>query len=518
MTTLSFSVVFGFRLFRPAAARVAKLPTAFMYNQPTEISFNMLKQQSRSGSSAKESCCGAGSKSLIIWASILICALIFFLFMIPNSKASQNLSMVGVFEPDEAALFPVLERMLHPKADPLQSVKSFVAYDRYNKGFPFYAPSALVVWPFYQADGNTNFTLAFLALRQIISVLPSLIAVWLLVYMHTGYRSWYSLLVLVLLIAVPAQIQNGFWWHPDGLTLLGSTIVLYLVWKDGLSLGNYFRWAAIACGVLTATKSIGVFFAPLVLMVLIWAVASKKIPLKQAFNQAAIFLGLMILAYLLCSPFLLSSWGRRGFWNIMDSQINALKDGYDLYYPKGFLAVWPVVRDYYGSTLFLGASLFCAVIGLFVSKKRFLHALSLAWFLPLTLYLAFWIHFKFQYWLPVALPLIACTAILIPDPRQPKAKPLPLALSLLLALIIAVQLFLFIRQDSANISSYMHREQNSPTIQVYPQLERLLEPVSTLPINVYLDPRLYFPPSSPGTSRPASPCSAWSIYSREILP
>ena len=36
-------------------------------------------------------------------------------------------------------------------------------------------------------------------------------------------------------------------------------------------------------------------------------------------------------------------------------------------------------------------------------KYRFLNTLLLTWFIPLTIYVTIFSHFKYQYWLPVAL-------------------------------------------------------------------------------------------------------------------
>ena len=435
-----------------------------------------------------------GMNKRVFWLSLIFCLLAFMGFAIPNSKASEDLSMVRVFEPDEAALFPVLQRMLAPRDGLLNSIKGFIAYDRYNKGFPFYGPSALAVLPFREDGQNFDIQKSFLALRQLITVLPGLAAVWLLTYLHTGYRHWSALLLMLLLLAVPAMLANGFWWHPDGLTLLGSAMVLFLVWKDRLRLGANFIWAAVVCGILTAAKSVGAFFAPLVLMVLVWSVAAGISSFKRAIGKAFAFLGIMLLSFLVSNPFLFSAWGRASFWHIITSQMESLSDGYDLVYPKGFAPAWAMVRGDYGSEFFIVAIISCALMGLFVKQKRFLHALSLAWFLPLTLYLAFLSHYKFQYWLPAMIPLVACAGILLPGTNGKKApgswwKPL----QALLSLVIGVQLLIFLVQDTQNVIGRINRAENSPTIQAYGAVEKLLEPISQIPLHAYVDPRLYFP-------------------------
>lgn len=178
----------------------------------------------------------------------------FFLFAIPNAKASENLAMIQIFEPDEAALYPVISEMARPKGDLITFLKQFIVYGRYNKGLPFYGPSALLLLILRMMGFGEDFPIIFLTLRQFISVLPMLCGLYLLVKMQDGFRTYRSVLVFLFLLIVPATMYNGFWWHTDGLTLLLSVLVLYFLFKDNLQFGKYFYLSAIACGVLTATK------------------------------------------------------------------------------------------------------------------------------------------------------------------------------------------------------------------------------------------------------------------------
>ena len=50
----------------------------------------------------------------------------FLAFILPNAKASEDLGMVQVFEPDEAALFPTIAAMASPKSDSLTFIKQFI--------------------------------------------------------------------------------------------------------------------------------------------------------------------------------------------------------------------------------------------------------------------------------------------------------------------------------------------------------------------------------------------------------
>ena len=70
---------------------------------------------------------------------IILALVTFFIFIIPNAKASEDLGMVQVFEPDEAALFPTITNMALPKGDIVTFIKKFIVYERLTKVFLFMA-------------------------------------------------------------------------------------------------------------------------------------------------------------------------------------------------------------------------------------------------------------------------------------------------------------------------------------------------------------------------------------------
>ncbi|HOE35217.1 MAG: hypothetical protein GX415_05055 [Chloroflexi bacterium] len=418
----------------------------------------------------------------------------FLAFILPNAKASEDLGMVQVFEPDEAALFPTIAAMASPKSDSLTFIKQFIVYERYNKGFPFYGPSALLLIPLRWAGQEKNFSLTFLLLRQVISVLPMLCGLLVLVWLQDGFRTYRSIVLFVFLLIVPATIQNGFWWHPDGLTLLLSVLVVWFLYKDALRFGKYFFAAAAACGVLTAAKMMGVFFFLSVFAVLIWGLVEKKITLASAVLRGVEFIGVMGAAFLISSPFLFSEWGRAGYLNMLRAQMSSLSEGYGVIYAKGFPAAWPAIREYFGSAVFLLLSLVVCVLGLASKKNRFLNTLLLTWFLPLTLYVTFFSHFKYQYWLPVALPLFSCWAQVLPeDIKGFRLKNWRAAVQIVLLLVFAGQLVSFALQSTRLFTARVHRAENNPYIAFQAASAKMLAPISALPLRVYYDYRLYVP-------------------------
>ena len=329
----------------------------------------------------------------------------FLLFSIPNSKASDNLAMVTMFEPDEAVMLPVIQRMIGPYPDLLHMVYRFIAYSFYSYGFPHFAPSALVYKALSLFGQETNMPLLMLALRQIITVIPMLASLWLLVYMQDQFKTWRSAALFGFMILVPAVVQNGFWWHPDGQVMLYSSLVLFFLWKDQLQFGRYYYIAAAVCGVLVAIKVVGFFFFLTIGTVLVLGLASKKLNLRQFFVKAGIFILIMAAAILVASPHLLIPKHREFAFTILKREIFETSKGYGVLYEKGLAAAWPTIRDYYGEALFLLITLGLSIWGLWKRENRLLRVLILTWFIPLSTHLLFFSHFKYQYWLPVALPL-----------------------------------------------------------------------------------------------------------------
>ena len=76
---------------------------------------------------------------------LFMAVLAFVLFALPNAVASQNLSMVQIFSPDETAPLPYVLQMIAPAPSLNLALRHFIFYDYYYYGFPFFAASALLL-------------------------------------------------------------------------------------------------------------------------------------------------------------------------------------------------------------------------------------------------------------------------------------------------------------------------------------------------------------------------------------
>lgn len=287
-------------------------------------------------------------KNRIFLCSLLITVVAFIAFIFPNNVGSQNLAMVGMFQPDEAAPLPTVLDMIGPANSIEQAIRSFIFYDYYYYGFPYFSVSALTLLPLKWLGQVDNLQLVMLILRQMVSLLPMLAALLLLVYMHDGFRSYRSPILLLLLLSIPAVTRNSLWWHPDGLIFLLVVLTLFFLKQDNLRFGWNFLVAAVMSGIATATKLMGVYFFLAVALTILLGFLYKKVSWKKLVLMGAGFILVMGIAYLLANPFLVSGWARTAYGYTFHKQMGLLSEGYGVIYERGPIAAWPFIQDSLG--------------------------------------------------------------------------------------------------------------------------------------------------------------------------
>ena len=433
-------------------------------------------------------------KSHITLFLVVISVLFIGFYGILNKTGTANLAMVRIFEPDEAAVLPVIQEMVTPKANLENFLRGFVFYGYYFYGFPFFGLSGLVALPFEGFGQLSNIQALMLALRQAVSVLPMLIGLLILVYLQDGFKSARSIVLYLFLLIIPATLQNGLWLHPDGLVVLLSSLILLLLVLDNRSLGKLFFLSAAVCGILIATKLVGAFFFLAVGVTIIWSLVEKKVTWKKALLSSVAYILILVLFFVLANPFLLSSWARTEYLNVARKQADLLANGYGVVYEKGLISSLQTLRHYYGELIFLISALVLTFIGLFNKQRRFLSALILSWFVPLTVYISFFSHFKYQYWLPVALPLFSSWVVVFLDRKSwITMKTATRIVFVIFLAIFIVQSAIFINQDIDTTAKHLARETTSPSIKFYEKVNQVLGLVMDQPLMVYFDYRLYLP-------------------------
>ena len=432
----------------------------------------------------------------IFAVTLAIAAAAFIILGVANATASLNFAMVQMFEPDEAAQLPVVLKMIAPAASLNQALRSFVFYDFYTYGFPFFGSSAALLMPLRWLGQLGNIPLVMLVLRQGAGVLPMLLALLLLVYMQDGYRTYRSPLLFVFLLSVPAVLANNFWWHADSITFLFVVLTLFFLWRDRLQFRWNFALAAAMTGIAAAAKVVGVYFFLAVGLTLALGLLLKKASWKRVSGMAFAYLGIMAAAFVAANPFLLSHWARTAYIQTMQHQSEILSEGYGVVYGKGLIVSWPVVSRFYGDWPFLVVTLGALLWGILRGRDRLLHGLILAWFVPLSISVFYFTHFKFQYWIPVALPLFSSLSGLLPENlkalRVPPLKRIPQIAALL---VILLQFGNFAVGAVNDTAGRMHRADGNPRIEFYQKAVQALNPLPDGAFHVYYDYRMYLPPT-----------------------
>ncbi len=353
---------------------------------------------------------------------VLLGAVYFAAFLWPNNEGARTEGMLMGTSVDEPITYPYVVRMISPPKDLKDMYARWVIYGDYHYGYPFYFFSALAVLPVELVHGATftNFTqLNLLLLRQLISVLPMILAAGAITFLQTRFRSlWKSVFLFVLILSVRGIVrQNIQWWHPDALSVLAVVLTLFGLERDRLRFGRYFLLAAVACGFAISIKLAGVFLAPAIALYLAAGWLQKRLTLSRAAVKAAVFLGVMLLTIVVTNPFLFNSGARQDLVRIQTYKTVELSQGYahdDPYYDQKGPLYWEWTLDtWFAHPLLLGFLGLSLLAGCLWGERRFLNRLILAWVIPYSIYLLWFVAVKpDHYWLPVMLPLYSAALTL----------------------------------------------------------------------------------------------------------
>jgi hypothetical protein len=430
----------------------------------------------------------------------LMAAIYFAAFWAPNAVASEDLAMVTAFEPDEGKPLPFLLDMLQPADSLGDALRNFISYGYFFYGFPFFALSGLTLLPQALAGDLGDIPQVMVTLRQFANLLPMLLAMLIMVWLQTEFRGYKSILVFAWLLAIPAVVANNLWWHPDGLAILFAMLALWALVKDDLRFGGWFYAAAALVGLAAQTKGIGFYFFLAIAWYLWLGYRQRGLALGRLALAALGFLAAMAAAYFLSNPILMTyPPARAQFFNILQTQSALLTEGYEVVYRSGFGAAAPIVSAYYGGWLLPLAMLCLTVWGALRGPRRRLHQLVLAWFIPITVFVFFFSHFKYQYWLPVILPLYSALALALPDnldeARRWWREWRPQALALGAVLLLALgQFLLYVRADVQRYTTQLQRAEGSPALAFHDEVQAALAPLPAGEYHVYHDVGLYLPP------------------------
>jgi hypothetical protein len=446
-------------------------------------------------------------KSIVLLILLLIGAGVFLLFWFPNSTGAHDFNMTFIFEQDEPAQYPHVVRMLEPGKTFARTVYRFFAYQHYYFGFPYYFYSALVLLPARLSAGWENVSLNMLLLRQFVNTLPMIAAILILVYLQTRFRSYLkSILLFLILLAVPAVVFNNMWIHPDSLVFLFIVLTFFFLDKDDLQFGKNFYLAALFCGLAVATKLIGLFFFLAIPYYIFLGWRQGRIDTRKALITATLFVTIMFSTFVLTNPFLYWESERAFALKTQSDLHEAMQGGFIVAYRNSPLLWLQVIEKWYGLLIFVLLSAVALVIGARKGEKRLLNQLILLWAFPFMAYISVALvirskHFPLPILLPVfsALPayftLFAPARFTNPVGDYLKKNGLRLGLSLIGVAIIGAQVFYSLGRDVSMYKENLYREETSPSIQFYSALERdyLSKIVLDRQLVIFRDVMMYVP-------------------------
>ena len=440
----------------------------------------------------------------IILVLLIVNIVVFCLFLIPNTAGCDDFDMVRIFEPDEGIPISVLYHMLGGGENAKDTLLRFLSYDYYHYGFPYFGYSAILLLVLKWSGQYTSAAVIFPVLRQLVSVLPMLLAITGLTYFWTGFKKWLPTFLLYFsLLTVPAVVGNMLWWHPDGLQFLFVVLVMVSLKLDDWKFKRFFLLAGLLCGFSIGIKLQGLFFFLTIPTYLLVGVLQKNIKWPQAIIKAILFVVLMLVGLWVSNPLLIFGGMRATYWDTLQKQAQNSQLGYGIFYPKGFGILIQLVRDYYGGVwLYVLAFLGC-VLGLFSRNKRLSNLILLTWFLPQFVYLLTSVALKYQYLLGAFIPLlVACMNWLEPEELFPSfcakisAKSRKFSHKVIRwAVIILLVLFslLNILTDVQLVSKNITRRDTSEAIQFYEGIPESIFDRFSAEEKIYIDYRVYFP-------------------------
>lgn len=351
------------------------------------------------------------------WVIGILYVVAFLVYIPVNARGALSETLLLQTSLDEPVCYPYVVRMLTPASDLKDLWERWIIYGDYHYGYLFYFSSAVAMLPVRLLTGArfTDFTgINLLLLRQLVSVLPMLVACAWMARLASGRRStWESVGLLVILLTVRGIARTNIqWWHPDGLSILAVVAVFYFLVRDNLRFGRDFLFAAAACGIAAGIKLAGLFFAPVILALLVYGLVKGRLSWLGSLAKAGLFLGVMLLSLVVTNPVVYNAGARQEIMAIQLFKTTELDQGYDHDvsedYAKGPVHwKWTLTR-WFASPVFLAFLAISLIIGCLWGEQKLINWLILIYSLPMAVYLLWFVSVKpDHYWLPIMIPLFS---------------------------------------------------------------------------------------------------------------
>jgi len=344
-------------------------------------------------------------KVFLIMAAI---GLVYFCVFIPLNARGWNGPAQGFSSGiDEDVQYPVVVQTLTQGDTFASSVYHVMINENNVYGHPYVALSALILLPsriILGPDFGTHLQLNLFLLRQFINVLPIVLALFLLVFMVTRFRSlWQSVTLYTLLLTVPGLVKFDIrFLHPDAVILLLIVLTLFFLQRDQFRYQKNFYLAAVMCSLAVVIKLWGLFFFLAVAVYLIWGLARKTLPAKKAILLGTGFVLVMLVTIVISDPGLLVPSVAREWFASLKGQMANRSVGYaeagsDDVYAKDFPTWMRFFEDYYLRSYFFYFSFACLILSAIWGKQKLLSTMILAWCLTVLVFMVNFLAVK-SYW------------------------------------------------------------------------------------------------------------------------
>ena len=443
----------------------------------------------------------------------LLSILYFILFVLPNLTGAKDVVMISTFEHDEFAQYPHVVRMITPGDTFYQSIRNFVVYLHYFYGYPFYFFSAISIFPLkiiLGPDWIENTKIIMVVLRQMINVLPMIMAALIMVFVTTKFKVlWKSLLLMLLLLTIPAVVSNNMWWHPDSLLTLFSVLTIFFLIQDDFKFGKYFYLSGIACGLAIGAKILGVLFVLTYAVYLFYGLFTKRLKIFRFLGSSILLLLIVVATVTISNPLLLLPIERGEIVRSFTMLLKESTSGFWVFSESGnnnFSTVFSVLAANYGFSLITLVSIGSLIIALRKKETRTISIVNITWLIGFMVYFLFIAStIRPHYFLPVMVPLYSNLLLLTPDDfsawikrnenETNKMRYLKI-LNLLLPILIVIQIGINLSKSENIYSQTINREKTSGSINLFS--DTYDKYLSKIPddrnITIYRDWRAYVKP------------------------
>jgi len=357
-----------------------------------------------------------------VFSIIAIMGLVYFLAFIPGNLFRDeygNFYLHG----DEKVVYPEVTQALITEDTFSGEVHRVLEGWGWQYGYPYLTASALTLMIPRLIFGNRfveQVQLNVFLLRQFVSVLPMVLALILSVHLVTRLKSvLWSVSMFVFLALVPGIVKyNHRFFHPDALIVLLIVLTIYALQKDKLRFGRYFYLAAVFCGLATAIKLWGFFFALAVGGYLLAGFLQKRLTVKKMILSGLLFILAMAGAISISSPTLMAPYIAKVAMRSWLPRQGSLLAGYGPdasgFYETGLLNWLKYFGYHFMKGYFFYFSFFALMVGSLWGARVYLSRILLAWCTATAVFLVYFVALKnFQYMLPLAIPLYS-GAFLLP--------------------------------------------------------------------------------------------------------